>query len=882
MSFFWTEAKKQKPRKVVSIKRDNMPVESMQRLGCEVCPRAEDWDNLRTPKMRPTGDRNPVIYLLGTGPNEDEDDEGKHWVGQAGRALLSKMPRSLKQSMRAGHITQCMPPIDKDSRERDLNVKWPEIECCRSRVIVDIEESKPEIIVGVGDKVLQWATGLEGGATTLTWRGQPFPVKIGKHSCWFYPIMYPNWAFSEQKWGKNPYELALEHDFRALEYLVKHGRPPKLVERAEIDRNITQVTGTEAGDFQRLERLLADLSGLPSTGLDIETNCLRPWRAPRWEKPSILTCAIGTVEQTVAFAVEHPHGWGSDIRISKVHGLLAEFLLFSNSKIAHNLAMELEWFNFFYGPQSILGTDWDDSMAMCHSLDERPGTKSLDVQTLLGFGFLLKAQSRVDVSKPKWWLTYPLPDILRYNGLDAKWTHARAQQLLPILDEDPLMRAEYERKVKLAPALVLTEAQGLPVSVRRAEKLHATYEERLKGIEDLLFRCNEIKKFRDKFGRRFNPAASDDVVKLLKDVCKRDEVRQTNRDGSITDSGGADILESIPRAEVPSAHLIVEHRAVSKQQGTYLEPVINGKMLSDDGLVHSKYSSMVAVTGRLAAEDPNAQNWSKRKFKEVRGIFYADDDEEIVACDYGQIEFRVAGMASEDKNLVKYCWTGYDVHKFWAERMVKKYGRIKDIIVDEFEVDWDKDGLKTLRQETKNKWVFPSIFGASVKSRSANLHLPLEIAEDLDEEFWGEFPGVKRWQERLIARYEKTLYVETLGGRRRRGPMTKNEIINHPIQGTACDIVTEAHVALSHRAYLEDRWELQPRLNVHDDLSTWLKKKTRDERIRVIVREMCMHRFSYINVPLVVEVSTGPDWASLHEIAKYRSDQLFNLRNPYQ
>lgn len=112
--------------------------------------------------------------------------------------------------------------------------------------------------------------------------------------------------------------------------------------------------------------------------------------------------------------------------------------------------------------------------------------------------------------------------------------------------------------------------------------------------------------------------------------------------------------------------------------------------------------------------------------------------------------------------------------------------------------------------------------------------------------------------------------------------MTKNEIINMPIQGTACDIVTEAHVALCHRAYIEDQPEYQPNLNVHDDLSSWLKKKTRDQRVKVIVEEMCMHRFSYINVPLVVEVSVGPDWANLTEIAKYRSDQLFNLRNPHK
>jgi DNA polymerase I-like protein with 3'-5' exonuclease and polymerase domains len=76
--------------------------------------------------------------------------------------------------------------------------------------------------------------------------------------------------------------------------------------------------------------------------------------------------------------------------------------------------------------------------------------------------------------------------------------------------------------------------------------------------------------------------------------------------------------------------------------------------------------------------------------------------------------------------------------------------------------------------------------------------------------------------------------------------------------------------------------ELVPSLNVHDDLSTWLKKATREQRQAIIVEEMCKHRFPYINVPLVVEVSTGPDWADLTEIAKFRSDELFKMENPYK
>lgn len=881
MSFFYEEAKKT-AKKPQAAKRRDIPIASLQKLGCSVCPRQESWPDLRSPKLLPTGDDRPLVYLLGTGPNEDEDEAGRHWVGVAGRAILSKFSKRLRASTRFGHLTQCMPPLE-DNGERDLNVKWPEIECCRPRVVDDIERSKPLVIVGVGDKPLQWATSkLPESGTSMTFRGRFFPVKVGTHVCWFYPVMYPNWAFKKKKsYGISEYELALEHDLRNLEKLLDDEvlGTPRVYRSEEADAGVELITGQEPGDMQRLERALADLATASQTGVDIETNGLRPWRV---KKPAIWTAAVGTFERTVAFAIDHPDGWGAASRISKVHSLFAEFLLFSNRKMAHNLAMEMEWCNFFYGPQAVLATEWGDTMAMAHTFDERPGTKSLEVQTILAFGFNLKAMSRVDPSRPNWINEYPIREVLRYNGMDSKWTDKLARHYEPIIKADGAAQwAEYERKVRLAPALVLTEAKGLQVNVGRAEDLDDKLAATTKEIDAKLLRCPEIRKFSSRFGV-FDPGNDHQVLKLMQVVLDRPEIKNVDRDGKVSYSTDVDALSVMPKAEVPSASLILERRTIEKLRGTYLGPVISGKIVSEDGRVHSRYSSMVAVTGRLAAEDPNAQNWPKRKHREIRAVFDADEDEEVVACDYGQIEFRVVGMASEDTNLVKYCWTGYDVHQYWAQRMVDEYPKIKDIIVAEFEVDWDEKGLKTLRQESKNGWVFPQLFGSSLKSCAEQLHLPLEIAEDLGAEFWDEFRGVKKWQERLLKSYERNLYVETLGGRRRRGPMTKNEIINMPIQGTACDIVTEAHIALSHRAYIEDQLEYQPSLNVHDDLSSWLKRKTREERVQVIVREMCLPRFSYINVPLVVEVSVGPNWADLKEIAKYRSDELFNTRNPYK
>lgn len=880
MSFFFASAKaaeKVKPRPATH-KRGTIPIQALNKLGCSVCPSDKRTKELRTPKMPAGGSSEPSVYLLTAAPDARQDREGSFEYGAAEEVVLSKFRRKFRdQELRHGHLVQCS-PVQEFNESRGYSPEVVEIECCRPRVIADIERTKPLVVVGVGDAALTWATGLSGGSPT--WRGRLIATKFGSHSCFFYPVMWPAFAFKDQRSGrKTEYELALEHDLAALQAWVLSQMLPPLETHSgpKYDEGIELITGQKAGDFQRLERALSDMISLPAIALDVETNGLRPYL----KDPLLISAAVGTFDHTVAFAIDHPEGWGTATR-RRVHGLFSEFLLYSGTKIAHNLAMEMEWLAYLYGSILLRRTEWADTMAMCHTLDERKGTKSLDSQCRVHYGFFLKPLSRVDVTRANWWTQYSIEEALRYNGLDTKWTHKLAGTLMrEIMEEGPAQLEEYERKVRLAPTLVLTELKGLPADVGYAQVLADQFDKTVIDLEAKIRRTPEVKLYGQRFGQ-FSPSNSHDVLKLLKDVLKRPEVKRTNRDGTVSMSTDEDVLSLLPVSEVPSAALILEHRGVEKLRSTYLEPVISGKSLSHDGRLHSKYSSMTAETGRAAADDPNIQNWPKRKHKEIRGIVYAPPGQWMVAADYGQIEFRVVGMASEDSNLVKACWTGYDVHKFWAERMVALHPDIKRRIEQDFGIDWDEKGLKTLRQEAKNMWVFPMLFGSSLRSCGENLKLPDDVVEELGAEFWDTFPGVKKWQGRLLKAYEKNLYVETLGGRKRRGPLSPNQIINHPIQGTAADIVTEGMNALSVRAELEDDEETQPSLNVHDDLSTMVIDANLEKKIEVIAYEMCKPRFDYINVPLIVEVSIGTRWSDLEEIGKYSSAVLFNLVNPYE
>lgn len=846
----------------------HIPIHSMNALGCRACPSDKDRE-LRHPKMEPYGTSSPRVYVLLGSPSKDEDATNEWLNDKPGDVLWDVLTDlRMKGKVRINATVRCYqhaaPGTKPDVRQT---------ECCRGYIEKDIEESAPLVIIGVGDAALQWATGMQ--ATAIPFRGTRMAVKIGNHRCWFVPVLYPNFAFKEKRRNPSEYELVFRADVRdACEAALDDLAPPVVYE-APYDKGVDIITGQGEGDMARLEDALHRLLRNKDNALDWETNGFRPRKMP---DPHIWTAAIGTFDYVAAFAVDHPDGWGTESRQRKVRGMVGDFIMESGRKICHHVGFEQEWTEFFYGDLPLRLTEWEDTMAAAHTLDERPGTKSLGIQTQIYFGFDVKKVSKVDAGRL---LEYPIKEALRYNGMDSKWTHKLHHTLQPIIHRRAGDIYEYERKVRLAPTLVLTQAKGVPLDLQYAKDLDVKLQDKSQAAVKKLLRTPEVLEFDRRYGN-FRVGNDEDVLKLMK-MLKRPEIEVEER-GVTRISTDKMVLSSMPPDEVPSAPLILDIREIDKLRGTYVTPAIEGKYTDQDGRMRSTYSSMVAVTGRLNSFEPNLQNFPKRKNKEVRGIVYAPTGQWIAALDYGQIEARVFAMASEDDALMRALWTGYDIHGFWADWFLKEEPEWADYLSKTFKVERGdaKAVRKTARDHVKNRWVFPMFFGSAVVSCAGNLHLSEDVAEKGAEQFWDEFKGVKKWQDKLLRSYEKNLYVETLTGRRERGPLTKNQILNQPIQGTAADIVTDAMCLLSETAFAEDDPELQPNLNVHDDLTSLLADATLEPKIERIARIMCEPRFDFINVPLIVEAQIGERWDDLQEIGVYRSDELFNIPNPYK
>jgi DNA polymerase-1 len=119
--------------------------------------------------------------------------------------------------------------------------------------------------------------------------------------------------------------------------------------------------------------------------------------------------------------------------------------------------------------------------------------------------------------------------------------------------------------------------------------------------------------------------------------------------------------------DYPLPKVLLEYRGMSKLKSTYTDKL--PKMINPrTGRVHTNYAQAVAVTGRLASNDPNLQNIPIRtaEGRRIREAFIAPPGSHIVSADYSQIELRIMAHISEDENMLRAFAEGEDIHRATA------------------------------------------------------------------------------------------------------------------------------------------------------------------------------------------------------------------------
>jgi len=402
----------------------------------------------------------------------------------------------------------------------------------------------------------------------------------------------------------------------------------------------------------------------------------------------------------------------------------------------------------------------------------------------------------------------------------------------------------YEIDLPLTPVLADMEMTGISLDLPFFEETSKRLEKRMSEIEKQVF---------ESVGKSFNLNSTQQLSDVLFKDLGLEPPDRGNKTASGHFSTSAGVLDLL-RGKHSVVDLILEHRELSKLKSTYVD-ALQAALNSETGCVHTSYSQIGAVTGRLSSSDPNLQNIPIRteEGRRLRHGFVASKGNVLLSVDYSQIELRLVAHMAQDENMLAAFRAGEDIHATTAAAI---YGISQEKVT------------KAMRRHAK-AINFGLIYGMSVFGLTRTTELTLAEAETFVKAYFQKFPGIKKYLDGIRKQAAQQGYVETLLGRRRYFPalqskgnvQVKNreerEAINAPVQGTAADIIKIAMLNIPP-ALKEAGLKAKMLLQVHDELVFECPKNQLKETARVV--QQVMENAYPLNIPLSTEARYGANW----------------------
>jgi len=470
-----------------------------------------------------------------------------------------------------------------------------------------------------------------------------------------------------------------------------------------------------------------------------------------------------------------------------------------------------------------------DSLAQRHL-----GWKTISYDEVTGKGASRISFSAVEIGR-----------ATEYAAEDADCALAVHQVLYPKISAQQRLREVYESiEMPVMPVLLRMERNGVLLD---GAKLEAQSHELGKEMLEL-----EQKSYQAA-GQPFNLNSPKQIQEILFDKQKLPVKKKTPSGQPSTDE---DVLAELA-LDYPLPKLLLEYRGLAKLKSTYTDKLPR-MVHPGTRRVHTTYSQAVAVTGRLASNDPNLQNIPIRtaQGRRIREAFVAPKGSKIISADYSQIELRIMAHLSADPGLMKAFARGDDVHRATAAEV---FGLPLDKVSPE-----ERRIAKVIN--------FGLIYGMSAFGLAQNLGVERATAQAYIDSYFSRYQGVKRYMDETREKARAAGYVETVFGRRLWLPEIKSSnparrqgaeraAINAPMQGTAADLIKLAMIAV--QAWL-DREKLKTLLimQVHDELVLEVPEDEL-ENAKKQVREL-MQNVAQLEVPLIVDVGVGDNWDQAH------------------
>ncbi|GAB6887651.1 DNA polymerase I [Desulfothermus okinawensis JCM 13304] len=417
------------------------------------------------------------------------------------------------------------------------------------------------------------------------------------------------------------------------------------------------------------------------------------------------------------------------------------------------------------------------------------------------------------------------------------------EYIFELLKENNLFELYENIERPLVPILISMEKNGIKIDKKK-------FSEFLQEVESELTKLtNKIYKYAQ---QEFNIRSSKQLSYILFKKMGLKPGRKTPK-GEYSTS--IDVLESI-KNQHPIIEDILKYRKLEKLRSTYLIPL--PELADQNSRIHTNFNQLATATGRLSSSNPNLQNIPiKGEFgPKMRSCFIPEQGNLIISADYSQVELRVLAHFSKDPYLVDAFIKGSDIHSSTAAALFDKPP--EEVTKDE------RRKAKTIN--------FGLIYGMGPKKLSNELGISMTESKKFIEKYFSKLTGVKDFFEQVEREVEENLYVTTLSGRKRHLPnitsrnnnlasQAKRMAINTKIQGSAADIIKIAMINIATNKNLKEM-EVKLLLQIHDEL-LFECPETHGEDAAKIIKKI-MSSVWELEVPLVVDIGIGKNWAEAH------------------
>jgi len=590
---------------------------------------------------------------------------------------------------------------------------------------------------------------------------------------------------------------------------------------------------------EELDDLVTSLQGVDRFALDTETDSLDPMKA------SIVGISFSWAEgEAVYIPLDHSYlGVPTQLAVETVRKKLGPILADPDKgKIGQNIKYDLKVLD--RAGWEVKGISFDTMIASwlngpdrrSHSLDEI--ASDLFGHTMISYKELTK-RGREQVSM----IEVPVEEASMYSCEDADVTFRAVAPLASGLEEKGLVDLFNDVEMPLVTVLNDMEMAGVLLDTGMLAGISRDLGERLKDLEG---------RIHEEAGHPFNINSPRQLGQVLFTELGLPPVKKTKTGYSTNDDV---LLELSEKHHLPA--MVRDYRSMTKLKSTYVD-ALPELIHPDTGRIHTSFNQTATSTGRLSSSNPNLQNIPIRtaEGRRIREAFVSPEGTVLLSADYSQIELRILAHLSGDRNLVEAFQNGEDIHNQTACRVLG---------AEEAAVEPD------LRRRAK-VINFGIIYGMSAFGLSKELGVSPGEAATIIDGYFDVYSGVREFTLRTMDQARETGYVQTLLNRRRYLPelASKNPnirqygermAVNTPIQGTAADLIKIAMLRVHERLGREAPGA-RMLLQVHDELVFEVPEE-QAQNAAGFVSEV-MEGVMELDVPLVVDVGWGKNWAEAH------------------